>query len=66
VDLAPLERHLQLLTDQSLKHGTEAKRSRLFLTRDAFLKRLRDCGSDACKRDTYLRRNAEVGEIMRN
>jgi curved DNA-binding protein CbpA len=66
VDLAPLERHLQLLTDQSLKYGTEAKRSRLFSTREGFLNRLRDCGSDACRRDAYLRRNAEVGEIMRN
>jgi hypothetical protein len=66
IDLAPLERHLQLLTDQSLRFGTEAKRTRLLATRETFLKRLRDCDSDACKRDTYLSRNAEVGEIMRN
>jgi hypothetical protein len=66
IDLAPLERHLQLLTDQSLRFGTEAKRSRLFATRETFLARLRECDSDACKRDTYLRRNAEVAEIMRN
>jgi hypothetical protein len=66
IDLAPLERHLQLLTDQSLQFGTEAKRSRLLATRETFLARLRACDSDACKRDTYLRRNAEVAEIMRN
>ena len=66
IDLAPLERHLQLLTDQSLRYGTEAKRSRLFATREGFLKRLRDCGDDACRREAYLRRNAEVAEIMRN
>nr|WP_314442564.1 DnaJ domain-containing protein [uncultured Sphingomonas sp.] len=66
IDLAALERHLQLLTDQSLRFGTEAKRSRLFSSREAFLVRLRACDDDACRRDAYLRRNAEVGEIMRN
>lgn len=66
VDLAPLERHLQLLTDQSFRFGTEAKKSRLASTREVFLTRLRNCDSDLCKRDEYLRRNAEVGEIMRN
>lgn len=66
VDLAPLERHLQLFTDQSLRFGTEAKRTRLLATRDPFLRRLGDCADDACRRDTYLRRNQEVAEIMRN
>lgn len=66
IDLAPLERHLQLLTDQSLRNGTQAERRQLFSTREDFLRRLRTCGSDACKRDAYLRRNAEVSEIMRN
>lgn len=65
VDLAPLQRHLRLLTEQSLRFGTEAKRSRLFATSQAFQQRLRECESDACKRDTYLRRNTEVAEIMR-
>jgi curved DNA-binding protein CbpA len=66
IDLAPLERHLQILTDQSLRFGTEAKRARLIVTRETFLKRLGDCDDDACRRDTYLRRNQEVGEIMGN
>lgn len=66
VDLAPLERHLQLLTDQSFRFGTAAKKSRLASTRETFLTRLRSCDNDLCKRDEYLRRNAEVGEIMRN
>jgi hypothetical protein len=26
--------------------------------------RFRQCDSDLCKRDSYLRRNAEIGEIM--
>ncbi|GAA3996606.1 J domain-containing protein [Sphingomonas humi] len=66
IDLAPLERHLQLLTDQSLRFGTEAKRSRLLATRETFAKRLQDCRDDGCRRDTYLKRNMEVAEIMRN
>ncbi|UUR07642.1 J domain-containing protein [Sphingomonas glaciei] len=66
IDLAPLERHLKLLTDQSLRYGTEAKRSRLTATREQFVARLGRCDSEGCKRDTYLRRNAEIGEIMRN
>jgi hypothetical protein len=57
---------LQLLTDQSLRFGTEAKRARVIATRESFLKRLGDCDDDACRRDTYLRRNQEVGEIMGN
>lgn len=66
VDLAPLERHLQLLTDQSFRFGTEAKKARVMSSREAFLARLRGCDTDSCKRDAYLRRNAEIGEIMRN
>lgn len=66
VDLAPLERHLQLLTDQSFRFGTAAKKTRLMATRETFLARLRGCDTDTCKRDAYLRRNAEIGEIMRN
>ena len=66
IDLAPLERHLQILTDQSFRFGTEAKKARLTTTGETFLTRLRGCDSDVCKRDAYLRRNAEIGEIMRN
>jgi hypothetical protein len=66
VDVAPLERHLQLLTDQSFRFGTEAKKARVMSSREAFLSRLRGCETDSCKRDAYLRRNAEIGEIMRN
>lgn len=66
IDLAPLERHLQLLTDQSFRFGTAAKRSRVISSREGFLAKLRSCASDTCKRDAYLRRNAEIGEIMRN
>lgn len=66
IDLAPLERHLQLLTDQSFRYGTEAKKARLTTSREIFLARLRGCDTDLCKRDAYLRRNAEIGEIMRN
>jgi hypothetical protein len=64
VDLAPLERHLQLLTDQSLQFATETKRNRLLASRESFVVRFRQCESDLCKRDAYLRRNAEIGEIM--
>jgi hypothetical protein len=59
-----LERHLQLLTDQSYRFGTEAKRSRLLASHQSFVVRFRQCDSDLSKRDTYLRRNAEIGEIM--
>lgn len=65
VDLAPLERHLQLLTDQSYQFADAGRRSRLFSTREIFLSRLKNCPDDACKRDAYLRRNQEVAEIMR-
>lgn len=66
IDLAPLERHLGILTDQSLRFGTAAKRIRIEATREVFRARLRNCDNDLCRRDAYLRRNAEVGEIMRN
>lgn len=59
MDLAPLERHLQLLTDHSLRFGTEAKRSRLLASHESFVVRFRRCDSDLCKRDTYLGRNAD-------
>lgn len=65
IDLAPLERHLQLLTDQSYQFADAGRRNRLFSTRETFLGRLKNCPDDACKRDAYLRRNQEVAEIMR-
>jgi hypothetical protein len=65
-DLAPLERHLQLLTDQSLRYGNAAEQARLFATREAFLKKLAACEDDGCRRTAYLRRNQEVAEIMRD
>lgn len=65
IDLAPLERHLQLLTDQSYQFADAPRRSRLFATREAFLQRLNSCVDDGCRRDAYLRRNLEVAEIMR-
>lgn len=66
IDLAALERHLRILTDQSLRFGTAAKRVRIEATGEIFNAQLRDCDDDLCRRDAYLRRNAEVGEIMRN
>lgn len=66
IDLEPLERHLRLLTDQSLRFGTAAKRTRLEITGETFVAQLRGCDDDACRRDAYLRRNAEIGDIMRN
>lgn len=65
VDLVGLELHLRLLTDQSLRFADEGRKARLFATRDDFLGRLRSCRDDLCRRDTYLRRNQEVAEIMR-
>ncbi|GLR48132.1 J domain-containing protein [Sphingomonas astaxanthinifaciens] len=66
IDLAGLEHHLQLLTDQSVRYGNAAKRARLFSTRDQFVAKLSACATDLCRRDAYLRRNQEIAEIMRN
>lgn len=65
-DLAELDRHLVVLTDQSFRFGTAAKRARLVATGDAFAAKLKACATDSCRRDSYLRRNEEVAEIMRN
>ncbi|WP_300973656.1 DnaJ domain-containing protein [Sphingomonas sp. LHG3406-1] len=65
IDLVGLERHLDLLTDQSLRHADEARRTRLSTTREQFAGRLAACSDDLCRRDAYLRRNQEVAEIMR-
>lgn len=66
IDLADLERHLQLLTDQSVRVGTDGKRERLFASREVFLAELNACPTDICRRDAYLRRNEEVAAIMRD
>ena len=65
IDLAALERHLDLLTDQSLASADEAKRRLLLGTGEAFLARITRCTSATCKRDNYLARNREIAEIMR-
>lgn len=65
VDLTGLERHLRLLTDQSVRAGTGEERARIFATSGAFVARLNACASQACSRDAYLARNQEVAAIMR-
>lgn len=65
-ELAQLDRHLALLTDQSIRFGNPAKRLRIVETGAAFAGRLRSCPTSACRRDAYLRRNEEVAAIMRD
>ena len=64
VDLKSLERHQIILYNQSFLAGNEQRRDRLMKTRLEFLKRLEACGSDICRRDTYLSRNQEIATIM--
>lgn len=65
-NLADLQRHLRLLTDQSLRYGSAKKQARVAATTAPFTARLNACTTDSCRRDLYLSRNAEIAEIMRN
>ena len=62
--LAALDRHVTLLHDQSWRFGDATKRAALLRTRDRFLIRRDECGSNACIRDAYLVRMREVSDIM--
>jgi hypothetical protein len=64
IDLAALDRHVTLLTDQSLRYGDSAKQSALLSTRSGFLARRQACRSDSCLRNAYLDRMQEVAAIM--
>ena len=64
VDLAALDRHVALLTDQSLRYGDAAKQAALLRTRSGFLARRQACRSDSCLRNAYLDRMQEVAAIM--
>jgi hypothetical protein len=65
IDLAALERHLNLLTDQSVLSADANKKARLTATASAFRALMERCASAACRRDAYLARNREIAEIMR-
>lgn len=62
--LAELDRHLMLLTNQSMQAADARRRALLASTGTAFAARLSACATDACKRDAYLARNQEVAAIM--
>ena len=41
-----------------------AKKSRLESSHSGFAQRLAACGSDSCRRETYLKHNVEISRIM--
>jgi len=65
IDLAALDRHLALLTGQSLQNADPETRSLLLGSQTAFRSRLARCASAICKRDAYLAHNREIAVIMR-
>ena len=64
IDLAPLERQARSFFTQAWANAGPAKRTRLSASQNAFNARLAACGSDTCRRDTYLARNVEISRIM--
>ncbi|MCW3796403.1 J domain-containing protein [Sphingomonas sp. BN140010] len=65
IDLAALERHLALLTGQSLQNADPETRTLLVRTQATFQVRMTHCSSASCKRDAFLARNREIADIMR-
>ena len=63
-DLGGVDRQTMSFYAQSLRHANGAKRDRLQRSEGAFSARLAACGSDACRRDAYLKRNVEISRIM--
>lgn len=49
---------------QSLRNANAGKKGKLEASHSAFVQRLAACGSDACRRETYLKRNVEISRIM--
>jgi len=49
---------------QSLRNANGAKKSRLESSHSGFAQRLAACGSDSCRRETYLKHNVEISRIM--
>jgi curved DNA-binding protein CbpA len=64
IDIAPLERQGRAFFTQAWANAGPAKRARLSASQNAFNARLTACGSDTCRRDTYLARNVEISRIM--
>ena len=64
IDIAPLERQARAFFTQAWANAGPAKRTRLSASQNAFNARLAACGSDSCRRDSYLARNVEISRIM--
>lgn len=64
IDVAPLERQTRAFFTQAWANAAAAKRARLSTSQNSFNARLAACGSDSCRRDTYLARNVEISRIM--
>lgn len=64
VDVTALERHGRAFFTQAWANAGADKRARLSASQLAFNARLAACGSDACRRDSYLARNVEISRIM--
>ena len=49
---------------QSLRNASGSKKGKLEASHFGFAQRLAACSSDACRRETYLKRNVDISRIM--
>ena len=62
--LGGIDRQTMNFYGQSLRNADSARKSKLENSQAGFTQRLAACGSDACRRDAYLKRNVEISRIM--
>lgn len=59
-----IDRQTMNFYGQSLRNASGAKKGKLEASHSGFAQRLAACSSDACRRETYLKRNVEISRIM--
>ena len=59
-----IDRQTMNFYGQSLRNASATKKGKLEASHSGFAQRLAACGSDACRRETYLKRNVEISRIM--
>lgn len=59
-----IDRQTMNFYGQSLRNASGAKKGKLEASHSGFAQRLAACGSDTCRRETYLKRNVEISQIM--
>jgi hypothetical protein len=62
--LEGVDRQTMNFYGQSLRNANAAKKGKLEASHSGFAQRLASCSSDACRRETYLKRNVEISRIM--